>query len=117
MARRTGGAVDPTVGNAIAALGYDADLDEVQARAARAARALGSVAGFARTSNSIRAPAPSASPEASASTSAPRPRRGRRPRRRAHRRRVGTGVLVSLGGDVAVAGTAPRGRMVGGHRP
>ena len=29
-AERTGGAVDPTVGNAIAALGYDADLDEVR---------------------------------------------------------------------------------------
>ena len=26
-AERSGGAVDPTVGNAIAALGYDADLD------------------------------------------------------------------------------------------
>ena len=32
VAARTGGAVDPTVGNAICALGYDADLDEVRAR-------------------------------------------------------------------------------------
>ena len=31
-AERSGGAVDPTIGNAIAALGYDADLAEVQAR-------------------------------------------------------------------------------------
>ncbi len=32
-ARRTGGAVDPTVGGHLLALGYDADLDEVRARA------------------------------------------------------------------------------------
>ena len=32
VAERTGGAVDPTVGNAISALGYDADFDEVVAR-------------------------------------------------------------------------------------
>ena len=32
VAERTHGAVDPTIGNAIAALGYDKDLKEVQAR-------------------------------------------------------------------------------------
>ncbi len=31
-AERTGGAVDPTIGNALAALGYDADLDSVLSR-------------------------------------------------------------------------------------
>ena len=31
VAERTHGAVDPTIGNAIAALGYDKDLKEVQA--------------------------------------------------------------------------------------
>ena len=46
-AARTGGAVDPTVGNAIAALGYDADLDEVLSRPPAPPRALGSVAGYA----------------------------------------------------------------------
>ncbi len=37
VAERTGGAVDPTIGNAIVALGYDADLDEVQCTPARPA--------------------------------------------------------------------------------
>ena len=46
-AERTGGAVDPTIGNAIAALGYDADLDEVQARPPAPPPALGPVAGYA----------------------------------------------------------------------
>ena len=45
-AERTGGAVDPTIGNAIAALGYDADLEEVQARPPAPPRALGPVAGY-----------------------------------------------------------------------
>ena len=46
VAERTHGAVDPTVGNAIAALGYDADLSEVQARPATPLAALRPVAGF-----------------------------------------------------------------------
>ncbi len=41
VARRTGGAVDPTVGNAVAALGYDADLAEVLRRPPVPPRALG----------------------------------------------------------------------------
>ena len=45
-AERTGGAVDPTIGNAIAALGYDADLAEVQARPPAPPKALGQVAGY-----------------------------------------------------------------------
>ena len=45
-AERTGGAVDPTIGNAIAALGYDADLAEVQARPPAPPQALGPVAGY-----------------------------------------------------------------------
>ena len=40
-AELTGGAVDPTVGNAIAALGYDADLREVRARRGRPAPCAG----------------------------------------------------------------------------
>ena len=46
-AERTGGAVDLTIGNAIAALGYDADLDEVRSRSVSTPRALGTVAGHA----------------------------------------------------------------------
>ncbi len=37
-AERTGGAVDPTIGNAIAALGYDVDIDDVLARPPRPPR-------------------------------------------------------------------------------
>ena len=40
VAERTHGAVDPTIGNAIAALGYDKDLKEVQARPAHPAAPL-----------------------------------------------------------------------------
>ncbi len=46
VARRTGGAVDPTVGNALAALGYDADLDEVRRRPPAPPAALGRVVGY-----------------------------------------------------------------------
>ena len=46
VAGRTHGAVDPTVGNTIAALDYDRDLSEVKADPPYPAQALGSVAGF-----------------------------------------------------------------------
>src|ERR1700728_4808544 len=45
-AERTGGAVDPTVGNAIAALGYAADLAEVRPRRTNPPGALGQVVGY-----------------------------------------------------------------------
>ena len=48
VARRTAGAVDPTVGNAMGALGYDRDLQEVLARPLPAMpQVLGPVAGYA----------------------------------------------------------------------
>ena len=46
VAGRTHGAVDPTVGNTIAALDYDRDLSEVKADPPYPAQALDSVAGF-----------------------------------------------------------------------
>ena len=46
VAERTHGAVDPTVGNAIAALGYDKDLSEVQARPGTRRRPCAPGAGF-----------------------------------------------------------------------
>jgi thiamine biosynthesis lipoprotein len=108
-AERTGGAVDPTVGNAIAALGYDADLDEVLARPAGPPPALGSVAGYAHVQlnpadHTVRIPrgvrldlgstAKALAADRAAARIAPA---------------VGSGVLVSLGGDVAVAGEPPAG--------
>jgi thiamine biosynthesis lipoprotein len=108
-AERTGGAVDPTIGNAIAALGYDVDLDEVLTRPAEPPRALGSVAGYAhvqlnpadstvRIPRGVRLDLGSTAKALAADRSAARIARA-----------VGSGVLVSLGGDVAVAGGPPAG--------
>lgn len=108
-AERTGGAVDPTVGNAIAALGYDADLDVVQARPPAPPRALGSVAGYAHVQlnpadRSVRIPR---GVRLDLGATAKALAADRAAARIAHA--VGTGVLVSLGGDVAVAGPPPCG--------
>jgi FAD:protein FMN transferase len=104
---RTGGAVDPTVGNALAALGYDADLDAVLSRPPAPARTLGSVAGYAhvqlnpadqtvRIPRGVRLDLGSTAKALAADRAAARVARV-----------IGDGALVSLGGDVAVAGKAP----------
>jgi thiamine biosynthesis lipoprotein len=108
-AERTGGAVDPTIGNAIAALGYDADLDEVQSRPPAAPNALGPVAGFqhvqlnprdrtVRIPRGVRLDLGSSAKALAADRAAAR-----------IALRIGAGALVSLGGDVAVAGPPPAG--------
>jgi thiamine biosynthesis lipoprotein len=107
VAARTGGAVDPTVGNAICALGYDADLDEVQARPPQPPRALGAVPGYwhvqlnsrtreVRIPRGVRLDLGSTAKALAADRAATRI---------AHA--VNDGVLVSLGGDVAVVGPPP----------
>ena len=108
-AARTGGAVDPTVGNALAALGYDTDLDEVRARPAGPPQALGRVAGYqhvqldprhrtVRIPRGVRLDLGSTAKAWAADRAAAR-----------IARRIGAGALVSLGGDVAVAGPPPPG--------
>jgi thiamine biosynthesis lipoprotein len=108
-AERTSGAVDPTVGNAIAALGYDADLDEVLVRPPAPSPALGMVAGYlhvqlnpanrtVRIPRGVRLDLGSTAKALAADRAAVRIARG-----------IGSGVLVSLGGDVAVAGVPPEG--------
>jgi FAD:protein FMN transferase len=108
-AERTGGAVDLTVGNAIAALGYDADLDVVQERPPVPPQALGRVAGFqhvqlnprnhtVRIPRGVRLDLGSSAKALAADRAAAR-----------IADRLGSGVLVSLGGDVAVAGPPPGG--------
>lgn len=108
-AERTGGAVDPTVGNAIAALGYDADFDEVASRPPVPPQALGLVAGYAhvrlnpadrtvRIPRGVRLDLGSTAKALAADRAAARIAGV-----------LGSGVLVSLGGDVAVAGTPPPG--------
>jgi thiamine biosynthesis lipoprotein len=109
VAQRTGGAVDPTVGRAVEALGYDRDfaevaptgdpLDLVPRRAPgwwrveldRAARTVRVPAG---TLLDLGATAKALAADRAAGTIAAT---------------TGTGVLVSLGGDVAVGGAAPEG--------
>jgi thiamine biosynthesis lipoprotein len=108
-AERTGGAVDPTVGNAIAALGYDTDLDEVLVRPAGPPPALGSVAGYAHVQlnaadHTVRIPR---GVRLDLGSTAKALAADRAAARLAHA--VGNGVLVSLGGDVAVAGEPPAG--------
>jgi thiamine biosynthesis lipoprotein len=109
VAERTGGAVDPTVGNAIAALGYDADLAQVQSRPATPPQALGPVAGYqhvqrnachrtVRIPRGVRLDLGSSAKALAADRAAAR-----------IATRIGTGTLVSLGGDVAVAGPPPDG--------
>ncbi len=108
-AQRTGGAVDPTIGNAIVALGYDADLDEVQSRPPAPPQALGPVAGYQHVQlnprdHTVRIPSGvrldlGSSAKALAADRAVARIAGR----------IGTGALVSLGGDVAVAGPPPTG--------
>ena len=113
VAARTGGAVDPTVGNAITALGYDVDLDEVHARPradqVRLPPALGEVAGFAhiqlnpddrtvRIPRGVRLDLGSTAKALAADRAATRVAGV-----------VGSGALVSLGGDVSVAGSSPSG--------
>jgi thiamine biosynthesis lipoprotein len=108
-AERTGGAVDPTIGNAIEALGYDADLDEVHSRPSVPPRALGSVAGYqhvqldphrrtVRIPRGVRLDLGATAKAFAADRAAARISRC-----------LEAGVLVSLGGDVAVAGPAPAG--------
>ncbi len=108
-ADRSGGAVDPTIGNAIAALGYDADLDEVRARPPSPPRALGPVAGYmhvqlnardhtVRIPRGVRLDLGSTAKALAADRAASR-----------IAQTIGAGTLVSLGGDVAVAGPPPLG--------
>lgn len=107
VAARTGGAVDPTVGNAICALGYDADLDEVRARRRVPPRALGAVPGYwhvqlnSRT-RTVRIPR---GVQLDLGSSAKALAADRAAAEIAHA--IDGGVLVSLGGDVAVAGPPP----------
>jgi FAD:protein FMN transferase len=109
VAERTQGAVDPTVGNALVTLGYDRDLDQVVGAPPVPPEALGPVAGFrhvqlnpaertVRIPRGVRLDLGSSAKALVADRAA------------AHiAAALGSGVLVSIGGDVAVAGRAPEG--------
>lgn len=107
VARRTHGAVDPTIGNSLSALGYDRDFGQIDDRASAAAGHLGPAAGFGhvhldarrrlvRIPRGVRLDLGSSAKALVADRSASR-----------IAETLGSGVLVSVGGDVAVAGPPP----------
>ncbi len=113
-ARETGGAVDPTLGSVMAGLGYDRDIAELRAPQARATGTPDRTAVVVRRSTGwrdlsldgrrLRMPAGTqldlgATAKAGAAD---------RCARLVHQT-LGTGVLVSLGGDIATAGEGPEG--------
>jgi thiamine biosynthesis lipoprotein ApbE len=114
-ARLTDGDVDPTVGGALAALGYDRDFAELAAGAdARPATAAGRVSvrvipGWRSVSVDVAAGQLTVAPGVQLDLGATV--KGWAADRSAARiaDRLGCGVLVSLGGDTAVAGPPPDG--------
>jgi thiamine biosynthesis lipoprotein len=117
----TDGDVDPTVGEALIALGYDRDFEEVCARGGTAVVSFASVPGWRtvrldHAAGTIRVPEGvtldlGATAKALAAD---------RAAARAASMVAGAGVLVSLGGDLSLAGPAPadgwRVRVTDDHR-
>lgn len=107
-ARDSGGAVDPTLGSVLAGLGYDRDIAEVRARSGgRPVVVLRHHAGWRSLSlDGLRLWMPHGTQLDLGATA--KAIAADRCARLVHAR-LGTGVLVSLGGDIATAGPAPRG--------
>ena len=106
VAERTQGAVDPTIGHAMEALGYDRDFERIETRPIEMAR-LGPVPGFrhlhldrqrraVRIPRNIRLDLGSSAKAFLADRAADH-----------IAEELGSGALVSIGGDVAVAGEPP----------
>ena len=107
-ARRTDGVVDPTIGGALRALGYDRDFASLERDGRRWSTSPGSRVG--ERSRSTRDAGPSGFRPARASTSARPPRRSPRIEPPAAAAAAIDGpALVSIGGDLAVAGGCPEG--------
>jgi FAD:protein FMN transferase len=109
VARRTHGAVDPTVGNALSTLGYDRDFDLIGELPAFQRNVLGPVVGYGhihieRKTRSVRIPR---GVRLDLGSSAKAYLADRTVTRIATA--VECGVLVCVGGDVAVSGPPPRG--------
>ena len=107
VAERTEGAVDPTVGNAIAKLGYDRDFDCIEGRPLP--DALRPVAGFRhihldRRSRTVRIPRGVLLDLGSSAKAFVVDRSASR-----IAEDLGVGVLVCIGGDIRVAGSPPPG--------
>lgn len=107
VADRTHGAVDPTVGNAMSTLGYDRDFDQIGDQPRLPPNVLGPVVGYGhihldprarkvRIPRGVRLDLGSSAKALVADRSAAR-----------IADQLETGVLVSVGGDIAVAGPPP----------
>ncbi|MET8130595.1 FAD:protein FMN transferase [Streptomyces sp. NPDC005251] len=108
-ARITGGAVDPTVGRAVVALGYDRTFASVRPDDPRSAPVGRPAPGWRQVgwnlrTRQLRLP-PHTSLDLGATAKALTSDRAARQAAEA----TGCGVLVNLGGDLAAAGTAPEG--------
>lgn len=123
-AQLTDGDVDPTVGEALIALGYDRDFEEVRSRSdsatARSTIRIASVPGWRavsldRDAGTIRIPRGVKLDLGATAKALAADRAAERANASA-----GVGVLVSLGGDIALAGPAPpegwRIRVTDDHR-
>jgi FAD:protein FMN transferase len=119
-ARLTGGDVDPTVGGALISLGYDRTFGEVAGGAVVPARPLAAVPGWRtvqvdRDAGTVRV-APGVTLDLGATAKALAADHAATAAFDAS----GCGVLVSFGGDLAMAGTAPAGgwrvRVTDDHR-
>ncbi len=109
-ARLTDGAVDPTVGAAMRAIGYDRDLSEVRGRPAPLAIRLERVPGWqaVRYDAAHRVLRPRADVELDLGSTG-KALAADLAARAAVAATGGGGVLVNLGGDIATAGDAPTG--------
>jgi FAD:protein FMN transferase len=117
VAARTGGAVDPTVGNAISMLGYDRDFELIATRPHSQPNDLGPVVGFGHIHldarrRTVRIPRGVRLDLGSSAKALVADRAAQR-----IADQFETGVLVSVGGDVAVAGAPPPGGWAIGIAP
>lgn len=109
-ARSTDGDVDPTVGSALVALGYDADITELDSASTSARPRIASVTvpvnwtHIEFDGHSVRMPAGTLLDLGATAKAAAADRCARRVYDA-----TGSGVLVNLGGDIATAGATPDG--------
>ena len=106
-ARLTDGDVDPTVGAAMSAIGYDRDFDEIKRDGPSIALTVRTVPGWREVHLEGQSLSMPAGVQLDLGATAKAWAADRSAARIAAR--LGCGVLVSLGGDIAVAGPAPEG--------
>jgi thiamine biosynthesis lipoprotein ApbE len=106
-ARLTDGDVDPTVGAAMSAIGYDRDFEQVRPTGPAIALTVKTVPGWREVHLEGRSLTMPAGVQLDLGATAKAWAADRSATRIASR--FGCGVLVSLGGDIAVAGPAPEG--------